>query len=275
MRHDGAQSLVVAVGLIALAGCAGLADTSGGEGGLALMAESPAGPPAFVVVDLSQPLEPGIPVFPGGTPFTATTTATMDQGYYSREFAMGEHTGTHVDAPGHFVAGQGLLDSLAPGDLVAPLVVIDVHRQCAADPDFVLDQETLAAWEREHGPVPAGAVVALATGWERRWRDPDRYRNTGTDGVMHFPGYSPEVAEFLAAKRGVRALGIDTLSTDPGASTTFAQHKTFLAHGTYQIENLRNLDQVPATGATVIVGVLPIVDGSGGPARVLAIVPAP
>ena len=235
---------------------------------------APPGPPHPIVVDLTQPLAPDIPVFPGGRPFTVETLAEIESGYYSRAFAMGEHTGTHVDAPGHFVAGQGLLDTIEVRDLVAPLVVIDVRTSCATYPDYTLDMAVLQGWETRHGRVPTGAVVVLYTGWESRWSNPAAYANADTNGVLHFPGFGVDVAEFLATKRGVRGLGIDTLSTDPGRSQDFAQHKAFLAHGLYQIENLRNLDLVPPTGATIIVGVLPIRNGSGAPARVLAIIPA-
>lgn len=271
----GARRPWVLPALLALAGCESLgfgAEASPGAAGPAVVTEAAAPRPG--IVDLSQPLDPGIPYFPGGVPFTVETIADIESGYYSRRFSMGEHTGTHVDAPGHFVAGQGLLDTLHARDLIAPLVVIDVREQCRRDPDFALDLDTVGAWERRHGPVPDGAVVALHTGWAARWGDPERYRNADAAGVLHFPGYSAAVSEFLARNRRVRALGIDTLSTDVGATRTFAQHKTFLKYGTYQIENLRNLEHVPPTGATIVVGVLPIGAGSGAPARVFAIVPA-
>ena len=277
-RHRRARAARIALSAVVIWGavsCAGL-DGGGGETGgeKEQVIQSAAADPAFLIIDLTEPLSPDAPYFPGAVPFTVDTLSELvADGYYSRKFTMGEHTGTHVDAPGHFVPGAGLMDTLQPRDLIAPLVVIDVHAQCAANPDFVLDMTALDAWELTHGPVPDGAVVALATGWDQRGHDLQRYRNTDADGIMHFPGFSAEAATFLAVQRSVRALGIDTLSTDPGRSQDFAQHKAFLAHGTYQIENLRNLDKLPPTGATIVVGVLPIRDGSGAPARVFAIVP--
>lgn len=278
MRRRGTRTArrYAGVGLVVMLGaCESM--TGGGDTANAPVVDTvvEAAAPVPRVVDLTQPLEPGIPYFPGGAPFTVTELARIEDGYYSRAFTMGEHTGTHVDAPGHFVAGRPLLDALDAHDLIAPLVVIDVRERVAANPDYALDRETLDAWEREHGPVPDGAVVALLTGWDARWTDPERYRNADEGGTLHFPGFGVEASTFLVETRGVRAVAVDTLSTDPGIGTSFAQHKSFLAHGAYQIENLRNLDALPPTGATIVVGVLPIRAGSGAPARVIAIIPAP
>lgn len=225
------------------------------------------------VVDLSHALGPEIPYFPGGVPFTSETLATVEgDGYYVNRFTTGEHTGTHVDAPAHFVAGQPSMEQVPAAQLVGPAAVIDIADAVAADPDALLQPEHVAAWEAAHGALTDGHIVLVHTGWASRWPDIDAYRNIGDDETMHFPGVSVAASELLI-ERGVRCIGVDTLSTDPGNSGDFAQHVHFLGAAGYHIENLANLDQLPPAGAVVFVGALPIVGGSGAPARVLALVP--
>ncbi|WP_437287804.1 cyclase family protein [Sorangium sp. So ce406] len=226
------------------------------------------------VVDLTHPITPEIPLYPGNKPFALETLSTVEKdAYYSNRFAMDEHAGTHVDAPAHFMAGAATVEQIAPEQLVGPAAVVDVTAKVAASPDYLVTVDDLRGWEARHGALGARHIVLVRTGWGARWSDPAKYRNQDAKGVMHFPGVSVEASRYLR-ERGVRGVGIDTLSTDPGPSQTFDQHKAFLGAGGYHIENLANLEQLPEAGAVVMVAPLPLARGSGAPARVLALVPA-
>ncbi|MGK3998277.1 cyclase family protein [Sorangium sp. So ce1024] len=226
------------------------------------------------VVDLTHPITPGMPLFPGNKPYALETLSTVEKdAYYSNRFAMDEHAGTHVDAPAHFRVGAATVEQMTPDQLVGAAAVVDVTAKVAASPDYQLTADDLRGWEARHGALGARHIVLVRTGWGARWSDPAKYLNQDAKGVMHFPGVSVEASRYLR-ERGVRGLGIDTLSTDPGPSETFEQHKTFLGDGGYHIENLANLEQLPEAGAVVVVAPLPLGRGSGAPARVLALVPA-
>ncbi|XXT19359.1 cyclase family protein [Sorangium sp. So ce429] len=226
------------------------------------------------VVDLTYPITPEIPLYPGNKPYASQVLSTVEKdAYYSSRFSMDEHAGTHVDAPAHFMAGAATVEQLAPEQLVGPAAVVDVTAKVAASPDHQVTVDDLRGWEARHGALGARHIVLIRTGWGARWSDRARYLNQDAKGVMHFPGVSVEASRYLR-ERGVRGVGIDTLSTDPGPSQTFEQHKAFLGAGGYHIENLANLDQLPETGAVVVVAPLPLSRGSGAPARVLALVPA-
>lgn len=234
-----------------------------------------AGAPA-AWIDLTHVLADGIPMYggPGETPRFDPRASYAQEGYFARCLVAPEHAGTHVDAPLHFVPGGRAVADLPPASLVLPLVVIDVRTAAAAaGPDYAVTWADVERHERRFGPVPAGSLVAMWTGWDERWCDPERYRNADATGVPHFPGVSLSAARFLIDERRVAALGIDTLSTDPGNTTDFAEHRYFLGKGGYHVENLARLGQVPPVGATVVVGVLPLAGGSGAPARVLARLP--
>ncbi|MBI2993910.1 MAG: cyclase family protein [Gammaproteobacteria bacterium] len=223
------------------------------------------------VVDLTHALHAGMAYWPGGVPFGMERLVDYDRGYRLHRFTMGENTGTHVDAPSHFIPQGRDIDDLEPSQLVAPLVVIGVEARSRANPDYRLSAADIDAWEMEHGEIPPGCFVALNTGWHRKFDDPKSYLNQDARDVMHFPGYSVEAAKILL-KRDVAGIGIDTLSIDPGDSQDFAAHKVVLGAGRYMVENLANLDVLPATGATIIVGVLPVRGGSQAQARVLALI---
>ncbi len=227
---------------------------------------------ATQAIDLTHPMHDDMPFWPGGVPFKKTRLVDYDQGYQLHKFEVGENTGTHVDAPSHFIKGNIAIDKLALKDLVVPAVVIDVQAKVAGNPDYQLSAADLKAWETANGPIPAGSLVILNTGWHKRFGDPKAYVNMDAGNVMHFPGYGPDSAAPLI-ERDVVGVGIDTLSLDFGASKDFAFHVAMLKANRYQIENLANLDALPATGATIIVGVLPVKDGSQAQARVLALLP--
>lgn len=223
-------------------------------------------------VDLTQRMHNDMVYWPGGVPFKKVVLVDYEQGYLLHKFEMGENTGTHVDAPAHFVQGNRSIDELSLSELIVPAVVIDAQDKVASNPDYELSADDVRTWESEHGEIPAGSLVILNTGWHKRFDEPERYVNMDEDEVMHFPGFGPDSARLLV-ERDVAGIGIDTLSLDYGPSKTFATHMIMLQAEKYQIENLANLDALPATGATVMVGVLPIQGGSQAQARIIALLP--
>jgi kynurenine formamidase len=222
------------------------------------------------VRDLSHVFRQGFPMYVGDPPARRTIRTFERDGYYAQAWSLGEHSGTHMDAPGHFTPGGRLTPELDPEELFAPVAVIDIARRAARDPDAQVELRDLRAYERRHGRIPRHAAVFMYSGWERRVGDPEAYRNPGPDGRFHFPGFGPEAVEWLLERRHIRAVGVDTLSLDPGASTTFEVHRRLLGAGRYGLENLANLRHIPPHGAEAIVGVVPWEEGSGGPCRVLA-----
>jgi kynurenine formamidase len=221
------------------------------------------------VVDLAQPLSPATPVWPGMDRLSTETTGTYENGgSFSRDLTFGEHTGTHLDAPVHFVAGAASVEGIGADDLVCDAVVVDIREACAADADYVLSAADVLAHEAEHGTIPARAAVLVCTGWSAFLGDDGRYV---TD--MRFPGVSAEAARLLV-ERGVAGIGIDTLGIDPGNSTDYAAHYTTLPAGLWHLEGLVNLELLPARGALLAVGAPLLVGGSGVPARPLALLPA-
>jgi kynurenine formamidase len=225
------------------------------------------------VVDLTHDLEDGIPLFPGGVPFTLDPLTRISDGYYMNAFSTGEHTGTHVDAPAHFGKGLPMVDEIPVRRLISNGILIDARGRAAASPDFVLTLGDLLEWEKANGKIPPSSLILMNTGWHQRWEDPDRYLNRDEAGAMHFPGFAVDALKFLLNDRQANGVGIDTASIDPGAAKTLEAHKTVLTGGRYAVENLDNLDLLPPKGFTVIVGAMKISRGSGAPARVLAIVP--
>jgi len=195
--------------------------------------------------------------------------------YASNSLCTPEHGGTHLDAPIHFAREGKTLDQIPLRQLIAPAVVIDVSAKAAADPDYRLSLDDVRSWEKEHGTVPAGAIVLLRTGWEKRWPDRKRYLGDDTPGdasKLHFPSYGKESADYLVRQRRVAALGVDTASIDHGPSKDFIVHRISSAAGVPGLENLTNLDQVPVTGAWIVALPMKIAGGSGGPLRAVALV---
>ncbi len=226
------------------------------------------------VVDLTHKLSSSIPYWPGETykPFHFETIATLEKdGVFSGAFSMAEHMGTHVDAPNHFEAGQPSVEALDLRRFLAPAVVVDVRDHVAKNSDYLLTVEDLKRWEKTNGTIPSGALVFMYTGWDLRWNDVKAYRNQDGNKIMHFPGFSAELAEFLVNHRDIRGIGIDTLSVDYGQSKDFRVHHVMNRAGKYHIENVANLGKLPARGAIVIAAPIPIDGGSGAPARVFAL----
>lgn len=228
---------------------------------------------ATKVIDLTHEMHEDMAFWPGGVPFKMTKLLDYeDYGFRLHKFEVGENTGTHVDAPHHFIRDQRSLEKLRVSELVVPAVVIDIQDKVAGNVDYVLTAADVKAWEAEHGEVPEGSFVILNTGWHERFSSQQRYANQDEDGTLHFPGYGPGAARLLL-KRGVAGIGIDTLSLDAGVAADFPVHNIMLGAGKYQVENLANLDRLPPTGATVVVGVLPVRNGTQAQARVLAFLP--
>ncbi|MDR7519823.1 MAG: cyclase family protein [Armatimonadota bacterium] len=223
------------------------------------------------IQDLTHTLKPTFPSFSGQPVFKSDVAVTVKKdGYYALNISYFEHIGTHMDAPAHFGDGAPTVNQLAPSTLVAPVAVIHVHERAASDPDTRVTPDDIRAWERRHGRLPGGAAVFMHSGWESRVGSVQAFRNPDAGGVMHFPGFHPEAAEFLLRERDVVGIGVDTLSLDYGASKDFKTHTTWLPAGRWGLENLANLAKIPPRGAWVFVGAPKVAGGSGGPCRVMA-----
>lgn len=225
------------------------------------------------VVDLSHVFGTTIPTYlPDEKPQREDFVTVEANGFYIQRWTFTEHAGTHVDIPAHFIADGTTVDDYPVDLLVSPAVVIDISAKTADTDDATLDVADIEAWEAANGEIPAGAVVFLYSGWDARWGDPEAFRNADADGVQHYPGFSPEAAEFLVTERDIHGIGVDTLSLDIGASATFDVHYTILGAGKYGIEGVANLAAIKDHSATVFVGIPRWESGSGGPARVVAVV---
>lgn len=231
------------------------------------------------VVDLTYGFGPETVYWPTARRFALEVEAKGESGghwYEANNFCAAEHGGTHMDAPSHF-ARDGLSTERVPVTAgIGPLVRVDVSAQAARDPDYRLTVDDLRAWETAHGPIPRGAIVAMYSNWGARWPDAKRYLGTdvaGDTAHLHFPGFSKEAAEFLVRERTINAIAVDTPSIDHGPSQDFLVHQIINGANKPGFENLANLDRVPASGATLIALPIKIEGGSGGPTRVIALLP--
>lgn len=199
-------------------------------------------------------------------------------GYFYASFAIctPEHGGTHLDAPIHFAEGKRTADEIPLRQLIAPAVVIDVGDKTSANADYRLAAADVRAWESEHGTIAPGTIVLLRTGWGSRWPDRKRYFGDDTPGAtdnLHFPSYGEDAARLLVTERRVAALGVDTASIDYGQSRDFIVHRIANGADVPGFENVANLEQLPPRGAWVIALPMKIARGSGGPLRIVAVVP--
>lgn len=224
------------------------------------------------VVDLTHVLDEAFPSYGGRQQFSREIEATFSEASYNAAWwRVHEHTGTHMDAPLHMSADGLSVADIAVDQLVLPLVVLDVRSEAESNADLAVGPEALRAWEAQYGPLPSGACVALNSGWANHVRT-ENFRNADADGVMHFPGFSSEMADFLLTEREVLGVFVDTLSLDPGNSTTFDFHYKWLPTGRWGVECVAHLDDVPASGAHVVVGAPKVSESSGGPTRLIALV---
>ena len=226
------------------------------------------------IVHLSHTLSPEIPRWPGDPAAEFEVVADLKKdGYYLRRFSLGEHTGTHINAPAAFHAEGITIDQYPASAFAASAVVIDVRAEAQANPDYLLRVDKLLEWERQHGPAPARSLLLLHTGWAEKWPDPAAYLGDAGDGQLHFPGFDVQALGMLLTQRGVAGIGIDTPGVDGGQDTTFSINRRTLEQPRIVLENLCNLDQLPPTGAAVAIGPLRLEGGSGSPASVLAFLP--
>ncbi len=227
------------------------------------------------LVDLTWAINSKSAYWPGDEykPFELHTIATLEKdGVLSNAFSMPEHLGTHLDAPNHFERNRPSVDEIPPANLVAPGVVIDVSAAVAGNPDYTVSVDDVRRHEKEHGRIPEGAAVLAYTGWSQFWSNPVRYTARDVMGKLHFPGFSAEAVKFLIDERQVRGVGIDTLSVDPGLSRDFPVHHLLGKADRWGLENMAHLKDLPPQGFYVIVAPIKIQTGSGGPARVFAVV---
>lgn len=222
------------------------------------------------VVDLTHTLDGEFPTYEGTPGILYRENVNFDKsGYQIWELTIFEHSGTHIDAPMHFSKDGTSVDELAPESLVCPLCIVDIKAKAAADANAMVEPDDIEAYVSAHGDIPQGACVAMNSGWQARLGDPS-YRNDAA-GNFAFPGFSRAATDLLMTM-GVASIGVDTLSLDPGNSADFAVHTSWLPSGRFGIENLANLDDLPARGATLFVGAPKHRKGTGGPARVMAVV---
>ena len=241
------------------------------------------------VIDLTAPLSDQTPVIRLPEPFGNTATFALheisrydDRGpaWYWNDISTGEHTGTHFDAPVHWVTGASGEDvaQVPAGRLIAPAVVLDFAAQAAADPDFLLEIEHVRQWEADNGPLPAGGWLLYRTGWDARSSSQQAFLNASETGP-HTPGISVACAQWLATRDELIGLGVETVGTDAGAAHSFDPpfpcHASLLGAGKYGLTQLQNLARLPARGAVLLAGPLPISGGSGSPCRALALVERP
>jgi kynurenine formamidase len=224
------------------------------------------------VHDLTHVFSPRTPVFPAFKPIQIRPKFSIAKdGFFANEITFDEHTGTHMDAPVHFVDNAVTADKLPAEKFFAPLSVISIADRAAKNPDALLAVDDVLAWETQHGRLPAGAFVAMYSGWDAKVGNAERFLNKDAKGTMHAPGFSEEVARFLVKERDIVGAGVDTLSLDGASASKFVAHLALLGAGKYGVELLANLNTVPPSGALIIVGGPKHEGASGGPARVYAV----
>ncbi len=241
------------------------------------------------IIDLTAPLTSSTPILQLPPPFANTIPFRLEEisrydergpAWYWNDIHTGEHTGTHLDAPVHWITGKDSLDvSQVPlTQLIAPAAVLDFSAQAAADPDFLLEVDHIAAWETEHGALPEGGWLIFRTGWDSRSDDQDAFLNANDTGP-HTPGVSVQCATWLAQQAPIIGVGVETVGTDAGAAHSFDPpfpcHQSLLGAGKFGLTQLQNVALLPPTGALIVTAPLPIVGGSGSPTRALALVERP
>lgn len=241
------------------------------------------------VIDLTQPLSAATPIIQLPPPFANTPGFKAHQisaydpkgpAWYWNWLEIGEHVGTHFDAPCHWVTGKDrpCVDAIEAKQFIGPAAVIDVTAEVGKSADFVATRDTILAWEQKHGRIPAGAWVILRTGWGARATDAKQFMNVGADGAPHYPGFGKDSAEFLTRERDILGVGVEQVGTDAAVGATadppFPNHSIMHGAGHFGLTQLANVDKLPENGAMVIATPLKIQRGSGSPVRVIALAPA-
>lgn len=241
-----------------------------------------AGFPPGTIVDLSYAFDSSTVYWPTAETFHLEKDfeGTTDLGYYysAYRYSAAEHGGTHIDAPVHFARGHNSVDEIPLDQLLGPGVVVDVTRQCSENRDYLITADDFRNWEKRNGKIPAGTIVLLRTGFGKFYPDRKRYLGTDERGAaavanLHFPGLHPDAARWLTENRQIKAIGLDTASIDYGQSKLFESHRTLFARNIPALENVANLDKLPAKGFSVIALPMKIKGGSGGPLRIVAVLP--
>jgi len=232
------------------------------------------------VIDLTYSFDEHTIYWPTAKPFQLEIVSAAKTAagfwYAANNVCLAEHGGTHMDAPIHFAEGKRAADEVPVQQLMGPAVVVDIRTQAAADADYRLTVDDLKAWEKKYGRIPDGAIVVMFSGWGSRWPDKKQYLGTDQPGDvanLHFPGFSREAGEFLVSQREIDAIGVDTPSIDYGQSKDFIVHQIINGANKPGLENIANLKKLPAKGAMLIALPMKIAKGSGGPARIIAVLP--
>src|SRR6202051_1303946 len=238
---------------------------------------------AFVIlqaaefIDLTHEFGPDSPHWKGFAPETVTTLFSIAKdGFRAERFSHPGQWGPHVDPPAHFHDGLKTVDQIDPKEFLLRLVVLDIHDRVAANPDYVVTLHDVKAWEARHGVIPAGAFVALRTDWSKRWPDDAAMQNADAKGVLHYPGWSKEVLQYLYETRKITASGHETTDTDPGLAVTkddYSLESYILGTNHFQIELLANLDKLPEAGGLVLVPFPRPTNATGSQARAVAVLP--
>jgi len=236
-------------------------------------ASAPAPRKFKTVVDLTHVMSSTFPTFDGSPGIEMERIGELKKdGYNIYRWRLIEHSGTHLDAPVHFSENGITAEKISADTLVTPLAVIDVTTSAVQNADYLMTRDDLLAWERRHGRLPDNCCVAMHSGWAQHVADAPKFTGKDAGGTLHFPGFSAEAAEWLLKQRKVVGIAVDTLSLDHGPSKDFKTHRLWLPSGRWGLENVANLDKVPAVGATLVVGLAKIKDATGGPARLLALI---
>lgn len=233
------------------------------------------------VIDLTYSFDSNTVYWPTAEGFELTVDfeGFTDKGYYysANKFCAAEHGGTHLDSPIHFYEGGQSVDQIPLENLMGKAIVVDVTEECSANRDHLISVNDLRAWEAKHGMIEEGTIVLLMSGFGKYWPHREEYMGTAERGIdavakLSFPGLSPEAAKWLTGQRNIKAVGIDTPSIDYGKSKYFKAHVELASHDVPIFENVANLDKLPAKGFKVIALPIKIANGSGGPARIIALV---
>ena len=238
--------------------------------------------PAGSVVDLSHPFDATTVYWPTAEAFKLEKDfeGMTDKGYYysAYRYSSAEHGGTHIDAPVHFAKGRNTVDAIPLSQLIGPAIVVDVTGKVEGNRDYQVTENDFRTWERRNGRIANGSIVLLRTGFGKFY--PDRKKYLGTDqrgekavADLHFPGLHPNAARWLTRNRNIKAIGLDTPSIDYGQSTLFESHRILFEKNIPAFENVANLDRLPIKGFSIVALPMKIAGGSGGPLRMIAIVP--
>lgn len=232
------------------------------------------------LIDLTHPFDSKTIYWPteAGFKLERGKAGITDEGYYyvANRFECAEHGGTHIDAPRHFAEHGQTLDEIPVQRFVGPAVCVDVSRKCAVDPDYQVTVEDFQSWEQETGGSLEDKIVLIRTGFGHYWPDRKKYLGTAEQGraavaKLHFPGLDPAAADWLIRRRHIRMVGLDTASIDHGQTSTYPTHVRLFRDNVPALENVANLDQLPADGFTIAALPIKIAGGSGGPCRIVAI----